>query len=235
MHKVIFFILMSISICYPIELLAQKSSSSSSSSSTSSRSSSSFSRPSTSQPSRSSSNFSRPTNTATRPSTPKATTNQQTRQSSNFTTPTKPTVQKTLQTTKLDNKISKLTTTNGKTVTREEAVKEFKKTHASTYTSKYKTEPKIRPKHIPNTTNVGGSNVNINYNSGYGGYGYTHPITGAWIMYDMMSDAVMMNAMMSNHYSPIVYTGYYSTSWMLIFPVLFIVCLVVLLIWKIQK
>lgn len=82
-----------------------------------------------------------------------------------------------------------------------DAQADFKAKHAQTYTSKYATEPKTRPEHIPATTNVGGTTYNINYNSQYGGYGYTNAL-GAWIAYDMMSDAIMMNSMMSRH-------GYY--------------------------
>jgi hypothetical protein len=48
------------------------------------------------------------------------------------------------------------------------------------------------------TTTVGGSNVNVSYNSQYGGYGYMHPTLGTWMMYDMISDAAMMSTMMRN-------------------------------------
>ena len=41
---------------------------------------------------------------------------------------------------------------------------------------------------------------NIIYHNG--GYGYYHPITHAWMAYDIMSDMVMMNMLMGNH-------GYY--------------------------
>lgn len=72
----------------------------------------------------------------------------------------------------------------------------FKSKNASKYTSKYASKPATRPSHVPQTTMVGGSSVNINYNVGRGGYGYTNSL-GAFIMYDMMSDAIMMNRMMS--------------------------------------
>lgn len=76
----------------------------------------------------------------------------------------------------------------------------FKKNQAGKYPAKYATKPASRPTHIPATTNVGGQNVNINYNAGMGGYGYTNAL-GAFIMYDMMSDAMMRNRMMAqSHY-----------------------------------
>lgn len=78
------------------------------------------------------------------------------------------------------------------------AAADFKAKSASKYTSTYKTEPASRPSHIPPATTVGGKTVNVTYNAGYGGYGYMHPTLGTWMMYDMMSDAVMMNAMMRN-------------------------------------
>lgn len=40
--------------------------------------------------------------------------------------------------------------------------------------------------------------MSVTYNAGYGGYGYMHPTLGTWMMYDMMSDAVMMSAVMRN-------------------------------------
>ena len=72
----------------------------------------------------------------------------------------------------------------------------FKQKNATKYTSKYASKPATRPSHVPATTQVGGRSVNINYNSGMGGYGYTNSL-GAFIMYDMMSDAMMMNRMMT--------------------------------------
>lgn len=72
----------------------------------------------------------------------------------------------------------------------------YKSKNAAKYTSKYAKQPATRPSHVPQTTMVGGSSVNINYNVGRGGYGYTNSL-GAFIMYDMMSDAIMMNRMMA--------------------------------------
>lgn len=80
-----------------------------------------------------------------------------------------------------------------------DATAAFKKDNAGKFSSKYDKEPATRPSHIPQSTKVGNQNVNINYNSTYGGYGYMHPTLGTWIMYDMMSDAVMMSAMMHSH------------------------------------
>jgi hypothetical protein len=79
-----------------------------------------------------------------------------------------------------------------------EAQSAFKQKYASQYTSKYTTPPATRPSHIPATTTVGGKTVNVTYNQSYGGYGYTNGL-GAFILYDAMSDAIMMNALMSNH------------------------------------
>lgn len=92
--------------------------------------------------------------------------------------------------------------------TKAEAQKDFKSKYASKYTSKYDKEPATRPSHIPQTSQVDGKTVNITYNQASGGYGYWGgggPGLGTFIMYDMMSDAIMMNAMMNNqgyHYGP---------------------------------
>ena len=101
------------------------------------------------------------------------------------------------------------------TMSKDQAIADFKTKKAAEYTSKFPTEPKVRPSYIPNTYSVGGTNVNVVYNSGFGGYGYYHPISHAWIAYDMMSDAVMLSAMMNRH----GYVGYaqpvpvYSSGW----------------------
>jgi hypothetical protein len=76
------------------------------------------------------------------------------------------------------------------------AAADFKAKSASKYTNNYKTEPTSRPSHIPPATTVGGKTVNVTYNAGLGGYGYMHPTLGTWMLYDMMSDAVMVNSMM---------------------------------------
>lgn len=67
------------------------------------------------------------------------------------------------------------------------------------YTSHFDKEPSSRPNYIPTTTSVGGTNVNVVYNSGYGGYGYYHPSLGTWIAYDMIRDAAMLSMMASHH------------------------------------
>lgn len=88
---------------------------------------------------------------------------------------------------------------------RSEAQTAFKQKHSEQYTSKFAAEPKTRPAHIPQSTTVNNKTYNINYDQSRGGYGYWNgggPGLGTWIMYDMFSDAIMMNAMMSNH-------GYY--------------------------
>ena len=91
---------------------------------------------------------------------------------------------------------------------RDKATADFKAKHAKTYTSKYATKPATRPAHIPQTYSSGGRSYNITYNAGYGGYGYMGP-SGSWIMYDMMTDAIMMNAMM-NQRGYIVERDYYN-------------------------
>lgn len=78
---------------------------------------------------------------------------------------------------------------------RKSARADFKKKHAAKYTSKYKTKPATRPTHIPQTTMVAGVSYNVSYNPGFGGYGYYGP-SGAWMMYDMMTDIAMMDMMM---------------------------------------
>lgn len=81
------------------------------------------------------------------------------------------------------------------------ATQAFKTKHASQYKSKYDTKPATRPDHIPQSTTVGGKSYNVTYNQQYGGYGYMGP-SGSWIMYDMMTDAIMMDTMMrrQNYY-----------------------------------
>lgn len=88
--------------------------------------------------------------------------------------------------------------------TREAAVADFKAKNAntSTYTSKYSTEPAQRPTHIPRTYNYQGRRVDVVYNQSYGGYGYWSgggPGLGTWMMYDAISDAAMINTLMSRN------------------------------------
>ena len=80
-----------------------------------------------------------------------------------------------------------------------DAQKAFKEKHADKYKSTYATKPATRPDHIPQTTTgPNGNTYNITYNQNQGGYGYTNSL-GAFIMYDAMSDAVMMSALMSRN------------------------------------
>ena len=63
-------------------------------------------------------------------------------------------------------------------------------------------EPAKRPDYIPKQTTVGGKTVNVTYNQNVGGYGYWSgggPGLGAFLLYDAMSDAVMMNTLMHRH------------------------------------
>ena len=100
----------------------------------------------------------------------------------------------------VDSKVAKQNVVSGSGYkSKDQAVAAFKEKHASTYTNKFTSEPKSRPEYIPQSTSVGGKTVNITYNSGYGGYGYMHPLTGAWMAYDVMSDMAMMSMMMNRH------------------------------------
>lgn len=84
---------------------------------------------------------------------------------------------------------------------RNDAVSSFRGKYGSQYTNKFASEPSARPDYIPGSTSVGGRNYTIIYNHGYGGYGYYGP-SGAWMMYDVMADAVMLDLLMSHR-------GYY--------------------------
>jgi len=95
---------------------------------------------------------------------------------------------------------------------RNAAVSNFRSRYGNQYTNHFTSEPSTRPSYIPQTYAVGGQNVTVIYNRSYGGYGYYHPLTHAWMMYDMFADAVMMNHMMSmNGYyygaPPVAYGG----------------------------
>ncbi len=126
-------------------------------------------------------------------------------------TPSKPNTSvaqtSTRPTSNVDNARYKAAVQSGKTFqTRDSAVADFKATKASTYTSRYASEPATRPQYIPNSYRSNdGHTYNITYNQSSGGYGYWGgggPGLGTFIMYDMMSDAVMMNSMMArdNYY-----------------------------------
>lgn len=110
----------------------------------------------------------------------------------------------------VDSKITSSTKSSGKSFSsKESAISSFKADNAKEtvkggkFTSRYDSPPSVRPSHIPATTTVANKNVNVTYNSQYGGYGYMHPTLGTWMMYDMLSDAAMISAMSHNH-------GYYS-------------------------
>ena len=91
---------------------------------------------------------------------------------------------------------------------RKAATAAFKKKNATKYTSNYKSKPATRPNHIPQTTSVGGRNVNVTYNVGHGGYGYMG--VGGWVMYSVMADVAMTNALMRNQ--GYAHPGMYRTS-----------------------
>ncbi len=85
-------------------------------------------------------------------------------------------------------------------MTKTQSIDKFKSDPAmkSKYTSKYASKPATRPSHVPQTTQVGGKTVNITYNQAGGGYGYMNAL-GMFMMYDMMSDAIMRNRMMTHN------------------------------------
>jgi len=177
--------------------------SSSGSSSSSRSSSSSFSRPSAPA--------SRPSTTFSQPSPPKASPSyvkpaSPTTFSKPSNTATVPVVSKNVaqpQRTPAQQAVFTKAKENGTLYTnKSQAVNDFKSKHASTYASTYKSEPSARPTHIPHTTTINNKNYNVVYNQSHGGYGYWSgggPGLGTWMMYDMMSDAVMMSAMMNRH------------------------------------
>lgn len=72
--------------------------------------------------------------------------------------------------------------------------------------SKYDVEPSQRPSHIPASyADSSGTRRDVVYNQAGGGYGYYTgggPGLGTFMMYDALSDAAMMNTMMSrqNYY-----------------------------------
>ena len=114
--------------------------------------------------------------------------------------------------------------------TRSQAADNFKTRYGSQYTNRFSKEPSSRPSYIPQSTSVGGRNYTIIYDIGHGGYGYYGP-GGVWMMYDVMSDALMMNALMSHH-------GYYygdappvhHSSWMALVWVLIMILALVLVV-----
>jgi len=112
----------------------------------------------------------------------------------------------------LDKTLFNKTKEAGTAKPRPEQIQEFKAKNASKYTSEYKQEPKTRPEHIPQTYTSGGNSYNIVYNPGRG-YGYWSggPGLGTFMLYDAMSDAIMLNALMSRPAVAPVYTPVYGS------------------------
>lgn len=73
------------------------------------------------------------------------------------------------------------------------AASDFKAKYSNQYTSRYTTEPRTRPSHIPRSYN----GRDVIYRDG--GYGY-YDTMGRWMLYDAMSDAVMMSMLMNQHH-----------------------------------
>jgi hypothetical protein len=72
------------------------------------------------------------------------------------------------------------------------------------------------------------------YSPSLGGYGYLHPSLGTWVLYNAMSDAIMMDSLMANHnyyYGAPVYLSH-GQSW--INFALFLLVAMVLLVAVIQ-
>lgn len=113
--------------------------------------------------------------------------------------------------------------------TKTEAQSAFASRYKSQYGSTFQAEPTVRPTWIPQSTTVGGQGANVVYNAGLGGYGYFHPSLGTWILYDAMSDAIMMDSLMNRHnyyYGAPVYMSH-GQSW-INFALFLLVAMVVL-------
>ncbi|MEY2600075.1 MAG: hypothetical protein RLZZ142_2334 [Verrucomicrobiota bacterium] len=83
-------------------------------------------------------------------------------------------------------------------------MRDFEAKHAPQYSSKFPQEPASRPAHIPTTILVNSQPYPVYYDWRYGGYGYWDgPV---WRAYEVMRDAVMLNALMNRH-SYSVYDG----------------------------
>lgn len=84
---------------------------------------------------------------------------------------------------------------------RAEATSAFKAKHQADidkkYPSKFDSKPTTRPDYIPQTTSVGGNTYNVTYNQQYGGYGYMG--ASGWSMFDVMTVAIVADAMFSSH------------------------------------
>jgi hypothetical protein len=77
-----------------------------------------------------------------------------------------------------------------------EATSAFKTKYADKYPAKYPTKPTTRPAHIPQTyQGPQGNTYNVTYNQAGGGYGYMNAL-GTFMLYDMMTDNIMMNQQM---------------------------------------
>ncbi len=159
--------------------------------------------------SRGSSRRSTPRRTVSKPTPKRQTTaKKDTKKKSDFgsATKSKKSAAANKKTTKADVKAYEKAKASGKHgATRADAAKKFrndpkaKAAMAKKYPSKYATKPATRPGHIPPSYASGGTTYNINYNAGFGGYGYMGPL-GAWIAYDIMAHSSQshMNMMMMN-------------------------------------
>ena len=88
-------------------------------------------------------------------------------------------------------------------------MKDFEQKYAQTYTSTFTTQPGTRPSYIPQTTVINNNSYPVYYDSGYGGYGSM--VGGHWMAYNVMRDAIMLNALMGQHnyyYGPGYGPGY---------------------------
>lgn len=192
---------------------SSRSSSSSSSSSRSSSSSSSYSRPSSSSSWGSSSRSSTP---STKPSSSWGSSSNSSAKSSQSAAPSSSSSGKswfskpqtsTRPQSNVDRSRYEAAVKSGKSFqSRDAAVADFKAKEATKYQNKFTAEPATRPDYIPQKYKGNdGRSYDVTYNPSSGGYGYWSgggPGLGTWMMYDMMSDAIMMNTMMnrSNYY-----------------------------------
>jgi len=120
---------------------------------------------------------------------------------------------------------------------RSEAVNDFRSKYGSQYTSNFASQPSVRPDYIPQSTNVNGTTYNINYNSGYGSYGYM--MGGRWMVYNALADAAMLSVLMPRHsyyYPPQGYaSGGYSSSGPSCFTWIILLLVFVAVVWIIRK
>lgn len=79
--------------------------------------------------------------------------------------------------------------------TKEEAVTAFKTKHANDYNTKFSSEPSKRPDYIPMTTQIGGREVPVQYDSRQGGYGFLDT-NGKWRTYEVIRDVAMLGLLM---------------------------------------